>query len=450
MKTKINSRFVRSGLSVLTGLVLAIVGQISLVSAADTYSDVTGVCGPTPTTITEGQSTTWKATVTAMVSNQNGGSTQTIPANELEYSWYKAGTSGWEDYQASNTKSVQYDQQATVDFVGVAIRDKQQRFDDLQVSCADLTVVKPLPPAVFKTYSDVKATCTVDPTSIEAGDSATWKVVVTAMVTTQDGGSTQTIPSSELEYSWNNVSTSGWGEYEPNANKTVKYETAGSVSNVGVDMKDKQQRFEAPQVNCPTLTVKAVTPTDPNTCTSFSDVKSSDADKEAINWVKGEGIMVGDDCKFRPDDTLKRAEILAVVLRAFNLHSETKNYCAGKSYFPDNDAAAWYFQTVCNAFQRGIVKGYTEGALKGKFGPGLSVQRGEMLAMLLRNLPESALPAVSQYKYSDVASSDWFAPYAAYAKKHSFYTSSKFNAGDFVERREVARILAKLHDLGEL
>ncbi len=433
-------------------------------------------CTATPTgDVTVGNNVTWE------VKSSQGGD-----VSFYNYSWSGIGKSA-----TTSVVTVKYDTAQELKDAKVTISSSSGKKDILGHIIYDDILFLECPDVSVKTTSAAKQdvetedelltadnfTCTASP----KGDQNTGTTIQWKINTILRG---YMIP--KYEYRWRGVesatSTSSWGS---TLELSKKYTNAIDLSNVTAEIREQVEPNSIKRVttiSIPCENVKIVAPDSDNvdqktepgsdeknddkqdtnndeknndtpdktpTCTTFKDVKNSDDDYKAIMWVKSTGIMTGSDCKFRPDDTLKRAEILAVVLRAFDLHSATKNYCNNNDIFPDNEPKGWFYQIVCNAYKRGIVKGYTEGKLKGQFGANLSVVRAEMYAMLLRNLDET-MPSVTKYPWPDVQFSDWFSPYAAYAKREKLHDSKNFHGADFVERREVARVLYLLHENGDL
>ncbi len=183
-------------------------------------------------------------------------------------------------------------------------------------------------------------------------------------------------------------------------------------------------------------------------CAGFSDLAASDADCDAISYVKSIGAMTGNpDGTFDPAGLLQRDQIAKIALEAFGNFSGSADYCAGQSPFPDVTAADWAYQYICRAKALAVVTGYEAGADAGYFRPARSVNRAEFLAIILRNLGE-IMPTGSSY--TDVHSTDWFADYAKYSKDNSLFTGSTLKPANFTSRREVAQVLYKLHNLGKI
>lgn len=87
----------------------------------------------------------------------------------------------------------------------------------------------------------------------------------------------------------------------------------------------------------------------------FDDVDYSDANYDAINHLKTEGIVQGyTDGTFKPDNKINRAEFLKIVMEASDFTA------SGSDCYPDVKDA-WYSKYVCGATKEGLVKGYPDG-----------------------------------------------------------------------------------------
>lgn len=185
-----------------------------------------------------------------------------------------------------------------------------------------------------------------------------------------------------------------------------------------------------------------------DTCADFSDVMESDADCAAITYVKSIGAMTGNaNGTFGINDLLQRDQIAKVALETFNQYNDGSNYCDGSNPFPDVNSSAWSYQYICRAKALALVTGYSSGADKGFFRPSRSVNRAEFLAILLRNFSDDLTSGSS---YVDVNAGDWFNSYAKFSKDNGLFTGSAFNAGNLTTRREVAKVIYKLHNLGKI
>jgi flagellar hook assembly protein FlgD len=190
-------------------------------------------------------------------------------------------------------------------------------------------------------------------------------------------------------------------------------------------------------------------PTDEK-CEGFTDLKATDADCEAVKYVKSLGAMTGNpDGTFAPDDILQRDQVAKIVLETFGLFNKQTDYCLGTAAFPDVLEAEWSYQYICQGKILKMITGYVSGVDNGFYRPARTVNRVEFLALVLRNLDET-MPADTSTSYSDVEAGNWYSGYAKFAKDNSLFTGSKLNPTNFVSRREVASIIYKLHQKGKI
>ncbi len=104
----------------------------------------------------------------------------------------------------------------------------------------------------------------------------------------------------------------------------------------------------------------------------------------------------------------------------------------------DIDMSKWYHEAVHYTLEKGIMSGYS----KDKFGPNDTLSRA-MLAQILYN--NAGKPAASKTAtYSDVKSSDWFAPAVSWAAEKGIvtgYSDSTFRPNDNITREQLAAML---------
>lgn len=191
-------------------------------------------------------------------------------------------------------------------------------------------------------------------------------------------------------------------------------------------------------------------PSDPaDYCAGFSDVSDTDSDCDAIEYVKSIGAMTGNpNGTFEPSANLQRDQVAKISLETFDLFNSSKNYCSGNP-FPDVTTNDWAYQYICRGVELGMITGYASGADAGYYRPARSVNRVEFLALILRNLDET-MPSVNSTSYKDVATGQWYSGFAKYSYDNSLFTGSSLYPDRFVTRREVARVIYQLHELGDI
>lgn len=172
----------------------------------------------------------------------------------------------------------------------------------------------------------------------------------------------------------------------------------------------------------------------------FADVSGVNPFYDSIKYMKDHGIVKGyEDGTFKPTQLVSRVEALKMILKAGNRQIAG----SGKTSFTDVPRRAWFAPYVATAFNSGIVQGYF-GKL---FKPNQEVTRAEFIKMALTAMAVPLEPVVLEAPYSDVAVSDWSAPYVQYAKQKNLLTiadGAKLNSNESITRQEVADILYRL------
>lgn len=139
--------------------------------------------------------------------------------------------------------------------------------------------------------------------------------------------------------------------------------------------------------------------------TSFSDVKDDDNYAEAIEMLSNLGILTGDDqdgdgvMDFRPNDTITRAEVAAIVCRVQNLN----NLAQTGTQFTDVTSSHWASGYVAQAAGKGIINGNGDGT----FAPEANVKFQDVVKMFVRTLGyEPYVNANGGYPSGDLAAAN--------------------------------------------
>lgn len=117
---------------------------------------------------------------------------------------------------------------------------------------------------------------------------------------------------------------------------------------------------------------------------SYSDVKEDDNYYEAIEMLSKLNILTGDDkdgdgvMDFRPNDTITRAEVAAVICRIQDLN----NLSQTTTPFTDVPSSHWASGYVAQAAGQGIINGYGDG----NFGPEDDVTYEQAVKMFVETL----------------------------------------------------------------
>ncbi|MFD0961652.1 S-layer homology domain-containing protein [Paenibacillus chungangensis] len=112
---------------------------------------------------------------------------------------------------------------------------------------------------------------------------------------------------------------------------------------------------------------------------SFEDVARVEAwAGRSIQVMAAKGAIIGkSEGKFAPDDKVTRAEFAKMLVRAFDLESNT-----AKEGFYDVSADDWFASYVAAAVETGIINGRSET----RFAPEATITRAEMATMIARAL----------------------------------------------------------------
>ncbi len=105
----------------------------------------------------------------------------------------------------------------------------------------------------------------------------------------------------------------------------------------------------------------------------FSDVSGSEYE-DAINTLAAYRIVFGDKGKFRPGDTMTRAEVCALLAQALDVYS------SADGYFADVPKGSWYASSVNAMASLGLVSGVGSG----KFVPNATMTQEEFITVLGR------------------------------------------------------------------
>lgn len=140
----------------------------------------------------------------------------------------------------------------------------------------------------------------------------------------------------------------------------------------------------------------------------FSDVESGDQNAEAIYRLRDAHILQGyEDGSFRPHNSLNRAELMKIVVRAGGYTPMGDDL---KNCFKDV-RDEWFAPYVCFGKERGWISGYSDGY----FRPEQEVNKAEAMKMLLEVFGVST-PKVYVDPFVDVDAEAWFGKYVGAAK----------------------------------
>jgi len=178
-----------------------------------------------------------------------------------------------------------------------------------------------------------------------------------------------------------------------------------------------------------------------------------------INTIFDLGIVSGKTpTAFAPDDSITRAELTKMAVKAFGLARTTVTTSSFMDVAPD----AWYASYIEAAAKAGWVEGFDalEGTAKA-FSPDANVNRAEALKILISAAGFADVDSNFAANYTshadywyvafpDVLIGDWFGKYVAYAKVHDIvggYADGNFMPGNYITRAEAAKIITKILDM---
>lgn len=122
-----------------------------------------------------------------------------------------------------------------------------------------------------------------------------------------------------------------------------------------------------------------------------SDAEGHWAVSEIDKWIALQLIQGNEDGKFKPDDSITRAEFITFVNRVFNFVEKAE------TPFPDVIKDAWYSDDMSKAFSAGIAKGDDQGDLR----PDALLTREEAAVILSRVFSLSVKDTNAVNKFSD-------------------------------------------------
>ncbi len=163
----------------------------------------------------------------------------------------------------------------------------------------------------------------------------------------------------------------------------------------------------------------------------FPDTNMDELSGRAAAELYRRAVLGGfPDGQFKGERPVNRAEAAKFLLltKLKNIDEHMNN-----GRFPDVMEGQWYTKFVIKAANMGIINGHPGGHFK----PADPVNTAEFLKMIANTFNLSVdLP----YSYSDVSSTDWFAPYTGIAQKYNLFShrTSKLEPSRALTREEVA------------
>lgn len=172
----------------------------------------------------------------------------------------------------------------------------------------------------------------------------------------------------------------------------------------------------------------------------FNDIDQCEWARDYIESVYRRQIMIGSDGYFRPNDYLKREELVKIAVLAKELDTNTDEV----KHFDDVAKDDWFYPYIQTAVSNGIVNGIDDTV----FGTGRNVSRQEAAAMLYRAF---GAEESEETAYTPFADHDEISDYALNAVNYlaannvlSGFTDNTFRPHDMLTRAQAAKIICEL------
>ena len=143
------------------------------------------------------------------------------------------------------------------------------------------------------------------------------------------------------------------------------------------------------------------------------------------------------DGTVRPNGKITRAEVATIFFRLLDDDTRAK-YWSSENNFSDVSADKWYNNAVSTLSRMGVIGGYADGT----FRPDAPISRAEF-AKLAASFTQNNGSAVYNY-FTDVKTTDWFAPYVTAAKDAGLiegYSDGSFKPESKITRAEACAIV---------
>ena len=208
---------------------------------------------------------------------------------------------------------------------------------------------------------------------------------------------------------------------------TNAYAVLNAKNSAGAPV--KAQEFPKPSVS---YTVK-----------SFVDASGSPAIIAAtcLNTKDHYSYLIGySDGTVRPNGRITRAEVATIFFRLLTDDARQRNW-SSENNFSDVSADKWYNNAVSTLCHMGVLGGYSDGT----FRPNAPITRAEF-AKIAVSFSQANGSAVYSY-FTDVKTTDWFAPYVTTAKDSGLiegYSDGSFKPENRITRAEACTIVNRV------
>ncbi|MBT3865367.1 hypothetical protein HOE67_01600 [Candidatus Peregrinibacteria bacterium] len=256
--------------------------------------------------------------------------------------------------------------------------------------------------------------------------------------------------SGDYEFEWDTKDDdgdyvkSGFYTYKLFSQKEGKSSTETETGKFLID-NDLGEVFGEPTEAAPSTPSTPSTPGSSIYACGFSDVSSFNPNCDAIAWARENGVSFGNpDGTYTPYDKINRAEVLSLVLRAFDLTLYADD--GTNLGWTDVKVGSWYMSVLRTGKLFGLVSG---DAGTTTVRPGADVSRAELLRFIYsaQKLAKGTdVPACFYSPYTDVLLGKWYTNYACQSEKDGLFDTllTLFMPNEVATRGEVAEALYRL------
>ncbi len=174
----------------------------------------------------------------------------------------------------------------------------------------------------------------------------------------------------------------------------------------------------------------------------FSDISAQNPLFNHTRFLTEMDIVQGfPDGTFRPDDSVTRAQMAAIVRKVKNIPPSEGNNIS----FADVSSSHWAYPIIESLIEPGLFVGYPDGTFK----PEQIMTRAEALTVLMKL--SGGDPTAEQVQIEDVNTTHWAYTQVATAVKSgviSLSSDQKFNPDDLFSRADLAMSLSAIINLG--
>ena len=171
------------------------------------------------------------------------------------------------------------------------------------------------------------------------------------------------------------------------------------------------------------------------------DVSNSIIAAACLNTQDHYSYLIGySDGTVRPNGRITRAEVATIFFRLLTDDTRQRNW-SSENNFSDVSADKWYNNAVSTLCHMGVLGGYSDGS----FRPNAPITRAEFAKIAVSF---AQINGFSEYGYfTDVDSSDWYAPYVDAAKSVGLiegYSDGSFKPENKITRAEACTIVNRV------